>query len=135
MVDKQFNQSQIIQNQLIDAVSKHLSEQTEADSPELDRALKHARMAALDKAENRDSGFMRLFSSAFKPLPMSAFAGTSLLVLVFLGFNQTQMLHNELHDSINELAELEILMSDDNLELYEDLEFYEWLVFEEMHSS
>lgn len=122
-------------NELIKSVSKHLDEQTDSHTDELAHALKHARQTALDKAENSSVGFESVFLRYFKPLPISAFATACLLVVVFFSIKQSQIIPPDFSDGLNELADIEIFLTDDNLEFYEDLEFYEWLLLDETHSG
>ena len=93
--------------------------------------IMQTRQCALAKAENSFLGCKPFRSRYFNPLPVTAFASLCILLLAFITLNQTQFNQADLID----LADIEILMTEDNLEFYEDLGFYEWLLLEQTHSS
>lgn len=130
MADKKSRENKIIQD-----VTKHLDEQVSSDNETLNRALSMARLSALDKAQKSSSGLSHFITLLLKPVPLSAFASITLVVIVFMGLNNTQTQLPEDINGLNELSDIDVLMTEDNLEFYEDLEFYEWLVNEESHSS
>lgn len=84
--------------------------------------LNQARQKALDS--KRHSNF---FSGA---LPASGFAMITIAILVgWLWYNQTP--ENHLNDLANNYEDIEILTSDTELELLEDMDFVSWLMEED----
>lgn len=116
---------------LVNSIKQHLDESTEHSSDELSHSLAQLRQSALDKAEPRSSFLHRLSMPVWNYKALSAFAGVTAVALVLLLLNQPQIQQSD----INGLAELELLMSEDNLEFYEDLEFYQWLLLEDQQSG
>ncbi len=115
---------------LIKSIKQHLDNTTEHPADELAQSLAQLRQSALDKAEQRSSFLHKLLLPAWNHKAVTAFASIAALATVLLLFNQPAMNNNE-----SNIAEFELLMSEENLEFYEDLEFYQWLLLEEQQSG
>jgi len=115
------------ENDLKKLINQHLDDKLETlKTSDIDQQLKQARITALDKAESSFS-----FLSILKPLPTSVFATLSLAVVALVLINQPTVEQ----PAIDDIADIELLITEDNLEFYEDLEFYQWLLLEEQRSS
>ena len=94
-------------------------------SPDVARRLQQARYAALEKAQPRTLW-------GFFPKTVTAFFAVSIIsVSLFFNFNQGDTTETILATGI----EMEMLSSNDNFELMEDLEFIEWLAETEEYAS
>ena len=90
-------------------------------SPELSRRLYQARRAAITQAETPAPRF-----KYFKPV-MTASVASLLAIVMLISSPQTPM-----EDIVtNGAKDTELISSQDDLELYQDLEFYNWLVVAE----
>lgn len=129
--------NKIEDDQLIKCVADHLTEQSEGLAEDINKSLANARMAALDTGQvmGVSTHLKNLLFSFLKPAPMSALITVCLLVVVLLNIRSNDTQPHNLTAGIHEIADIEILLSEDNLEFYEDLEFYEWLLQQESHSS
>ncbi len=114
-------------NELVKKVKQVLDERVDKTSDQLDQSLLSIRIKALDKVDS-SSWNLQLFSR--KSLA-TAFSVVALTVIGLSAYLQSSYDKNEWY----EVTELEILTTEDNLEFYEDLEFYQWLLHEEMRSS
>ena len=81
--------------------------------------LRDARAKAVEAAEGRDRGFFRIPNW----MRVGAFATAAAAVLVFAVWVDPQ--RQEL--PVKSPDEFEIVLNADNFDLYEDMEFYEWL--------
>ena len=123
--------------QLIKCVSDHLTEQSQRLPDDINNSLANARMAALnnDPVMGVSAHLKNILLFFIKPVPVSALVASCLLVVVFLNVKTNDTSPYNTNAGINELADIEILLTEDNLEFYEDLEFYEWLLQQEPRSS
>lgn len=103
---------------MLDGIKARLDQSTEELDERTLRALKVARHEALAQQDRPSKNWWPVTG-------LAAFAGIALLVvgLVTIQFNDSVMLE--------EVEDLPMLTAGDDLELYENLEFYQWLVFEE----
>ena len=103
----------------------YLDESLDDLSPEITRRLQQARYAALEKARPR---------TLWQYFPQAATAVFAISVIsISLSFylNQT-----EVADTVLAMeTEMEMLTSNDNLELMEELEFIQWLVESQEHAG
>jgi len=104
---------------------KHLDQSVDELSPDISRRLQQARYAALEKAKPYE--IWSLFPKAATVTLAIAIVSISL----FLNFNQS----SELDMVIALETEMDIFTSNDNLELMEDLEFFEWLIETDGYAS
>jgi type VI protein secretion system component VasF len=81
--------------------------------------LRNARARAVEAAGQRERGFFRIPSW----MRAGAFATAVAAVMVFMIWVDTP--RQEL--SVKSLDEFEIVLYADNLDIYEDMDFYEWL--------
>jgi len=89
--------------------------------PSVSRHLQQARHAALETAAKPRMPFWQ---------PAGAFALASILLLsVFVWPDRQNM------PEPAALADLELITADDSLQLYEDLDFYQWLLESDTHAS
>lgn len=89
--------------------------------------LRQSRTRALRGEERREPRSWFRFS-----FPSAAGMATALAALLVAVFYITRPSVQELHKGI---GDLEILASNDQLELYEDLDFYAWLAKEKEHEG
>jgi hypothetical protein len=89
--------------------------------------LRQARTRALQGQERREPRSWHWF-----PLPAAAGMATALVAILVAVFYITRAPVQEPHKSI---GDLEILASSDQLDLYEDLDFYDWLAKEKEHNG
>ena len=94
-------------------------------NPDIVRRLQQARYAALEKAQSRN------FWSFFPQVATAVFAVSIISVTLFFNFYQGDTTENVLATGI----EMEMLSSNDNFELMEDLEFIEWLAETEEYAG
>ena len=103
-------------------VKQALDDQAEQlDSMTL-RRLSQARIQAVESVERRHKHYWK---------PVTAFAFSLLLVLAVVLWPQQQGL-NEFTSTVEDL---DLLVADDSLQLYEELEFYQWLLVDETAAS
>ena len=89
--------------------------------PDVSRRLQQARHAALETAAKPRMPFWQ---------PAGAFALASILLLsVFVWPDRQNM------PEPAALADLELITADDSLQLYEDLDFYQWLLESDTHAG
>jgi len=121
---------------VLNKVQQHLNgkldNQSDLSDKSLESQLTQARIAALDKAERNT-----FFSLGSLIMPAPAFVVASLLVLTvtLINITTTDLPINESFVDVDVDVDIEMLTNTDNLDLYEDLEFYEWLLHEEQSSS
>lgn len=109
-------------------VKTHLEESLDDLSPDISRRLQQARYAALEKAEKGS------FIWSFYPKAATAvFAISVLSISLFLNVQKNDVTETVI--AMETETEMEMLSSNDNLELMEDLEFIEWLVEFEEYAS
>ncbi len=112
-------------NQFENKVKNHLDNSLDDLSPDITRRLQQARYAALEKAKPRS------LWSFFPQAATAVFAVAVIAISLTFNFNQ-----NNSTDTVAEMDnEIEMLTSNDNLELMEDLEFIQWLLESEQHAS
>ena len=106
-------------------VKAYLDDSLDELSPDITRRLQQARYAALEKAKPR---------SLWSFFPQTATVAVAIAVVsLSLNFNFNQ---NETIDTMIAMeTEMEMLTSNDNLELMEDLEFIQWLVESEQYAG
>ncbi len=102
-----------------------LDESIDDLSPEITRRLQQARYAAIEKTKPRTTW------SFFPQAATAVFAIVVVSVSVFFNFNQ-----NEVTETVLAMeTEMEMLTSNDSMELMEDLEFIQWLVETEEYAG
>lgn len=114
-------------HEIIKQINKQLDDQEHRDSDNLNQSLSNVRRQALDKADS--NGYLNHQWMPFKAL--GAFSVTALVIVALSIYMQASHEHHEML----ELSDFEILTTEDNLDFYEDLDFYQWLLLEEMHST
>ncbi len=92
--------------------------------PNVSRRLQQARHAALETAAKPRMPFWQ---------PAGAFALASILLLSVLVWPDRETRQNMPEPAA--LADMELITADDSLQLYEDLDFYQWLLESETHAS
>lgn len=103
----------------------HLDESLDELSPEITRRLQQARYAALEKAKPHS------LWQLFPQVAAAVFAISVISISLSFYFNQS-----EVADTVLAMeTEMEMLTSNDNLELMEELEFIQWLVESEEHAG
>lgn len=106
---------------LQDAIRGHLERQSE-QLPELDSArLRAARLRALDAV--REPIYRR------RPMLLWGTAASLVLVAGMLLLNPAPTPSGQGNPALAEMsaADMDLLMSEESLDFYQDLEFYEWL--------
>jgi len=101
---------------------------TDIDDDVLSR-LRHARMQAVEIADNSNEQeckpvFATVFPSWLAPVSSVATFATVALVAISLWLNQPNLLDN---NDLNSVKDMTILSSNDELEFYQNLDFYLWL--------
>ena len=114
-------------HEIIKLVKKQLDEQDNLDSGNLSQTLLNIRSQALDKAETEGHIFQQW-------QPLKTLGAFSFMALFIIGLSVYLQSSPEQYEKL-ELTDFEILTTEDNLDFYEDLDFYQWLLLEEMHSS
>ncbi len=102
-----------------------LNDSTEQLDPEIRRRLRQARQRALDAAPARRPFWQ----------PAAALALTCLLLLFVVIRPGEQARLPEATPGELDLADLDLISADDSLQLYEDLDFYQWLLENENHAG
>lgn len=104
-------------------VKAYLDESVEDLSPDITRRLQQARYAAIEKSQTR---------SIWSFYPHAATAVVAIAVIsISINLSQKNMVESVLAME----DEIELLASNDNLELMEDLEFIQWLVESEEYAG
>jgi len=114
-------------------VNAHLDEQAEHLDAATQSRLNQARQRALEHVKSSEQDHMTdvIAGTRFRWLPASAMAGIAIVALGSFLFLQ----------NINTVPEgglddpLEIVTSNNNLDMYEQLDFYMWLVEEDNSAS
>lgn len=114
-------------HEMIKQINKQLDAQDNLDPDNLSQKISNIRSLALDKAES-NGRVIQL------KLPLQVLGAFTFVALAFIGLSVYMQTSLEQQEML-ELTDFEILTTDDNLDLYEDLDFYQWLLLEEMHSS
>lgn len=100
------------------------------DTADLDAAtlsrLRQIRYAAMEESETSQSNWWRRFR-----LPAVALVTASLIAT----FTFVQMRTPEELSATNTFEDMEIIASNDQLDLYEDFDFYAWLAEEQQNAS
>jgi len=96
-------------------------------SPDITRRLQMARYAALEKAEKKSKTF-------WLSLPKALAAATAVAIISISLFMNVNF-DNTAETVLAMESEMEILTSNENLELMEDLEFIQWLVETEKYAG
>jgi hypothetical protein len=106
---------------LIDEINNKLDESCEQIEPQVRSRLTQMRYLALDsmaeKAEKRQAYW----------LPLGALATASLLVIIIFLDNTITASKDHEVTYVALVDDMEILYSGDSLDLYEEVEFYQWL--------
>ena len=106
---------------LIDEIKNKLDESCEQIEPRVRSRLTQMRYRALDSLDDKTHATQSYW------LPMGAFATAGLLsVIIFLGNPVTSPKDNDA-TYVALVDDMEILYSNDSLDLYEEVEFYQWL--------
>lgn len=93
--------------------------------PAITRRLQQARYAALEKAKPRSIW-------SFYPQAITAMFAVSIIsASLFFGLNEDKLINTELAME----SDIEMLTSNESLDLMEDLEFMQWLVESEEYAS
>ncbi len=123
------------QDDLIKQITQRLDEKNAEPSEQLDNELQQARRAALASRQRRS--FSQWLSDSLClsciTMPLKVSAVSLAVVLATLLVVLQPAIQQE--ESLPIMADVELLLDDDNLELYENLEFYEWLLYEETYSG
>ena len=100
------------------------------DADNLDGAtasrLRQMRYTALEQAEKRASSWWRRFR-----IPAAALVTASLIA----SFTFVQMRTSDELQTVKTIEDMEILAAAEQLDLYEDYDFYAWLAEEQQHAS
>lgn len=98
---------------------KHVLDEQAAllDSKTLNR-LRQARLQAVNRVEHKHRQYWK---------PVTAFALSALLLLAIVFWPQQPGIDN----FTTSIEDLDLLVADDSLQLYEELEFYQWLLVSE----
>lgn len=111
----------------INASREALDKEAEQLSPELRQQLAQSRQQALSKtnaSKKTDQGIFNFWPGLY---PIGAALATVLLVVLWLpGTQHNGSLHNNGTDQISENG-VDILSTEEELELYEELDFIIWL--------
>jgi len=119
---------------VLNKVQQHLNGKLESQSDlpneTIESQLKQARITALDSAAKKT-----LFPFGLLNRPAVVFAVASLLVLsvTLVNIITTDISVNE--SIVNVDVDIELLTNEENLDFYDDLEFYEWLLREDQSST
>lgn len=103
-------------------INQVLNEQVDQLDDETSRRLKQARMQAVELVDHKHKQNWK---------PVIAFAFSILLGLAIIlwpkldGFNEIS----------SPIEDLDLLVADDSLQLYEELEFYQWLLVDETEAG
>ncbi len=111
-------------NKLNQRIRTALDASVDELDPDISRRLRQARHAALETATKPRPPFWQ---------PAGAFALASILVLsIFLWPDRDT---RQVAPEAAALADLELITTNDSLQLYEDLDFYQWLLESDTHAS
>ena len=102
-----------------------LDESLDDISPDISRRLQQARYAALEKAKPRS--FWSFYPQALTALFAVAVVSGSLI----FNFNEDNLINTDLATE----TDIEMLTSNEGLELMEDLEFMQWLAESDEYAS
>jgi len=106
---------------LIDEINKKLDESCEQIEPQVRSRLTQMRYLALDSVTDKSEKIHTYW------LPLSAFAAAGLFaIVIFLDGPITASKNDEVtYVALDD--DMEILYSADSMDLYEEVEFYQWL--------
>ena len=107
---------------LTDSVKRVLDEQVEHLDSETLRRLKQARMQAVEVVNHKHERYWK---------PVTAFAFSILLGLAIVLWPKL----DGLNDLSSPVEDLELFVADDNFQLYQELEFYQWLLVDETETG
>lgn len=108
------------------SITEQLDQKIVALSPDITRKLSINRQAVLQRAAKPGLMLILLSHLDWKPVLASAFS-IVLLVTVFVQFRQ--------HEESIEADVMELMVAEEQLELFQQLEFYEWLAEEEQQQG
>lgn len=111
------------QDDFVDCVKTQLDNSEQQLPAHIVSRLRQSRRRVLDQTARKRA---RFDFSVLARHPWVASCASVLAVAMVVGYVQVQPLSND--DKIKTMdAEAEVLFADEDLELYEDLEFYRWL--------
>ncbi|WP_415888557.1 hypothetical protein ACMXYV_11085 [Neptuniibacter sp. SY11_33] len=110
----------------VDASQKALDKQVNAQSPEITHRLAQARKQALEQQQSSSDPTQLWVSSLQRSMFPTGIAMAALVLLIlWLPINEdTQEL---VQDNLLSLETLDLLSAEEDLDLYEELEFINWL--------
>ncbi len=106
---------------LIDEIKNRLDESSEQIEPQIRSRLTQMRYQALDLLEDKK------FKRQSYWLPMSAFATAGLFSVIIFLDNPMTAPKDDVATYVALVDDMDILYSSDSLDLYEEVEFYQWL--------
>ncbi len=106
--------------EFLQQVSQQLDESEQTLSAEVLSRLRQSRQQALEQLD-------RKFYQGWRPLGAVAMVMSVLVIMIGLNFMQTDMIGHP-----DKLGDLPLLTATEEFELYDELEFYQWLEFEEL---
>ena len=109
---------------LLQQVSQQLDDSEQALSAEVMSRLRQSRQRALDKLNS--DGLSRNYLFSRRPLGAIAMVMSVFVIMIGLKFMQTDTVGHP-----DALSDLPLLTATEEFELYEELEFYQWLEFED----